>query len=53
MVEYRAYTIGPDGHILKSTPMVCDDDKQAIEQAREISKVLRLRSGAAIAWLPG
>jgi hypothetical protein len=38
MVDYRVYTVDGDGHIVKSTPLICDDDVQAVEQAREISK---------------
>jgi hypothetical protein len=33
MGEYRAYAIGHDGHIFKSAALICEDDKQAIEQA--------------------
>jgi hypothetical protein len=36
MAEYRVYTIGADGHIVRSTPLVCDDDAQAMEQASKI-----------------
>jgi hypothetical protein len=35
MIEYRAYAIGSDGHIIKAIALVCDDDKQAVEQAKE------------------
>lgn len=38
MAEYRVYAIGADGHIVKSTPLICDDDSQAMEQARKICK---------------
>jgi len=38
MVEYRVYTVDQDGHILKSTPLICDDDNQAMQQARQICK---------------
>jgi hypothetical protein len=38
MVEYRVYTVDDDGHIVKSTPLICDDDAQAMQQAREICK---------------
>jgi hypothetical protein len=34
MAEYRAYAIGADGHIVKSAPLIRDDDNQAIEEAR-------------------
>jgi hypothetical protein len=35
MAEYRVYAIGGDGHIVKSTPLICDDDSQAAQKARE------------------
>jgi hypothetical protein len=35
MAEYRAYAIGADGHIVKSMPLICDDDNQAMEEARK------------------
>jgi hypothetical protein len=35
MAEYRVYAIGSDGHIVKSTPLVCEDDSQAVAKARE------------------
>jgi hypothetical protein len=35
MTEYRAYAIGSDGHIVKAIALVCDDDKQAIKEAKE------------------
>ena len=35
MAEYRVYAIGGDGHIVKSTPPICDDDSQAVQKARE------------------
>lgn len=35
MAEYRAYAIGTDGHIVKSIPLMCDDDNQAVKEARE------------------
>jgi hypothetical protein len=38
MVEYRVYTIGDDGHIVKSTPLICDDDRQAIQKAEEFRR---------------
>jgi hypothetical protein len=36
MAEYRVYSIGADGHIIRSTPLVCKDDAEAMEQARKI-----------------
>lgn len=47
MVEYRVYTIGKDGHIIRSTPLDCDDDAQAMKQARKLGEThtLEIRSG--------
>ena len=36
MAEYRAYTVGTDGHFIGSTPLVCTDDADAIEQAKQL-----------------
>jgi hypothetical protein len=35
MIEYRVYAIGCDGHIVKSTPLICDDANQAMQKAGE------------------
>jgi hypothetical protein len=32
--EYRLYTIGPDGHIFKAEPMICENDEEVISRAR-------------------
>jgi hypothetical protein len=32
MLEYRAYLIGRDGHILHRVEMLCDDDEAAKER---------------------
>ena len=32
-MDYRAYSIGPDGHITGFEPIVSDDDEQAIAAA--------------------
>jgi hypothetical protein len=56
MPEYRAYTIGPDGHIISSEPMICADDEEAIERARRLVEGhgIELWSGARlVARLPG
>ena len=34
MVEYRAYTVDRDGHILGVKALVCADDAEAIEMAK-------------------
>ena len=34
MAEYRAYAIGPDGHIVSWKPLICANDEEAIEQAQ-------------------
>jgi hypothetical protein len=33
MIEYRAFTVGPDGHFVGSEALICADDAEAIEQA--------------------
>ncbi|MDB5580142.1 MAG: hypothetical protein JWR80_5318 [Bradyrhizobium sp.] len=47
MVEYRVYEIGDDDHIVKSTPLVCRDDQEAIAKAREFAgaRVIEIWSG--------
>jgi hypothetical protein len=34
MLEYRAYLIGRDGHILRRVDILCDDDEAAKERAQ-------------------
>jgi hypothetical protein len=36
MAEYRAYVIGKDGHFNEAVPMVCSDDAEAIEKAKQL-----------------
>jgi hypothetical protein len=36
MQEYRAYLIGPDGHIFQRTDLVCVDDEAAKESAKRL-----------------
>ena len=36
MAEYRAYTVGDDGHFSGYEPLVCGDDADAIEMARHL-----------------
>jgi hypothetical protein len=38
MAEYRAYTVGSDGHFVGSQPLICADDAEAIEKARRLLK---------------
>jgi hypothetical protein len=35
MAEYRAYFVGSDGHFTGFTAILCRDDNEAIEQAKE------------------
>jgi hypothetical protein len=34
MAEYRAYTVGVDGHFIGYQPLVCTDDAEAIIKAK-------------------
>jgi len=34
MAEYRAYTVGIDGHFVGFTALVCADDAEAINRAK-------------------
>ncbi len=36
MIEYRAYTVGPDGHFVGFEPLSCADDAEAIENAKRL-----------------
>jgi hypothetical protein len=36
MPEYRAFIVGPDGHLSGFEEMVCDDDSKAIERAERL-----------------
>ena len=36
MQEYRAYVIGPDGRIIRGTDLVCEDEEDATEQAKQL-----------------
>jgi hypothetical protein len=36
MGEYRAYTVGPDGHFTGFEPLICGDDTEAIEKAKRL-----------------
>ncbi len=43
MAEYRVYEIGDGDHIVKVTPLVCQDDREAIERASELAEGARHR----------
>ena len=34
MAEYRAFTVGRDGHFVGSEALICADDSEAIEKAK-------------------
>jgi hypothetical protein len=36
MAEYRVFTLGSDGHFIGVTDLVCDDDTQAVEKAKQL-----------------
>jgi hypothetical protein len=36
MAEYRAYTVGDDGHFIGFEAFVCADDSKAIAQAKRL-----------------
>jgi hypothetical protein len=38
VAEYRAFTVGTDGHFVGFEPIVCDDDASAIERANRLLK---------------
>jgi hypothetical protein len=47
MPDYRAYTVGNDGHFIGFEPLICADDREAIERAKRLSTgfVVELWSG--------
>jgi hypothetical protein len=36
MAEYRAYTVGPDGHFIGCEPLICSDDGEAVAKAKHL-----------------
>jgi hypothetical protein len=36
VAEYRAYTVGRDGHFNGFEPLICADDAEAIEKAKRL-----------------
>jgi hypothetical protein len=47
MAEYRAYTVGVDGHFVGFEPLTCADDAEAIEKAKRLVDGRTLSFGAA------
>ena len=47
MAEYRAFTVGLDGHFIGFEPLVCADDADAIEKAKRlvVDRPIELWSG--------
>jgi hypothetical protein len=37
LAEYRAYTVGVDGHFVGFEPLTCADDAEAIERAKRLA----------------
>ena len=50
MAEYRAYTVGSDGHFLGYEPLICADDAEAIAKAKRLvgDNDVELWSGARL-----
>jgi hypothetical protein len=38
MADYRAFKLGPDGHVAASRAFVCDSDEHAIEWAKQMQE---------------
>jgi hypothetical protein len=36
MAEYRAYTVGSDGHFVGYEPLICDNDDDAVAKASSL-----------------
>ena len=36
MAEYRAYTVGRDGHFMRVDVLICADDAEAIDKAKPL-----------------
>ena len=36
MSGYRAFILGPDGHIIRRVDLICDDEATAKEQAKRL-----------------
>ena len=48
VTDYRAYTVGSDGHFIGFEALVCADDAEAIEKAKRLADryAIELWSGA-------
>ncbi len=38
MAEYRAYVVGSDGHFRASVELICADDPEAKEKAKQLAE---------------
>ena len=47
MADYRAYSIGPDGHFSDCEARSCEEDSDAIEWAKRLVKNHTIEIGAA------
>jgi hypothetical protein len=50
VAEYRAYSVGSDGHFIGFEPLVCADDVEAVEKATRLldRSNIELWSGARL-----
>ena len=50
MLEYRAYVIGADDHIVSATALVCESDENAIAEVRRfmLGRTIEIWSGARL-----
>jgi hypothetical protein len=55
MPEYRAYTIGDEGHFIDAAPLICEDDDTAIKQAEQLvnGRAIELWSGKRVRYQAG
>jgi hypothetical protein len=37
MAEYRAYLVDSDGHFYEAVPLICADDGEAMEKAKQLA----------------
>jgi hypothetical protein len=36
MTDYRAYILGPDGHVQNRVDIICDDEAEALRLAKQL-----------------